>query len=259
MWKESTSKEVELHDDDEKAVDAMLKFVYGLGYTIGSEEPFTTHAKVYAVAEKYGVGGLHECITDVFRDKINDWQYKDLRQKEGALWGSPVGLENRGWASTPARGNEDNDLFIEDDASEIHRVNAAETAEATKKALKENFYEAVKIVYTFTTEKDKLARPLLAGHCAQHAKAEEDKLAVRAMVRDFPELGLDLFDAAFSRAHNEIKLWMCNRCGKMQDPPFALNEWGCIVPAKCQGCKELVRNASGTECGSLRTFVERGF
>ena len=262
IWlaKESTGKEVELHDDDEHAVEVMLKFIYGLGYAMTRTETFTAHAQIYAAAEKYGVGGLKECVTNAMRDKLDFWYRNDLRREQASSesWGTPADFNDAGWSDTHGAVNETNDSLVEDPASAIQQPSAAELE---KKAMKDDFYEAIKIVYTFTTEKDQLARPLLAGHCAKRATAEEDQLAVRALVRDFPELGLDLFNCAYSKAHTEVMLWVCNRCGKAQENPHAVvgQGWEAVPTPKCKGCHEVVFDVSGMERGRLRPFVERGF
>ncbi|EAW06333.1 BTB/POZ domain protein [Aspergillus clavatus NRRL 1] len=83
-WKEVEESVVRLEDDDPRAVEAMINFLYGFDYnSIGRDRervsPMLFHAKVYQVGDKYDVPKLKEQARTEFAAAIQtDWDMDDF-------------------------------------------------------------------------------------------------------------------------------------------------------------------------------------
>ena len=74
---ETDSKEIELRDDQPSAVLAMLRFLYDLSYDSdkaywNDNRTLLQHARVYTVAEKYGIEGLRESVFETMEPIISE-------------------------------------------------------------------------------------------------------------------------------------------------------------------------------------------
>ncbi|KAM5475685.1 hypothetical protein MauCBS54593_001377 [Microsporum audouinii] len=71
-WKESSENTIELGDDDPRAIEAMISFMYKFDYhqTGGEASSMLFDAKVFGVAEKYGIAALKICAQNKFKVAI---------------------------------------------------------------------------------------------------------------------------------------------------------------------------------------------
>ncbi|KAG5660087.1 hypothetical protein KAF25_003609 [Fusarium avenaceum] len=78
--KESIEKVIHIIDFDSSVIEAMLHFIYHFEYTNESKESaMVFHAKVYQIADKYGIFVLKEHAKQKFRTAVKvDWSTEDF-------------------------------------------------------------------------------------------------------------------------------------------------------------------------------------
>ncbi|CAJ0542831.1 Ff.00g002750.m01.CDS01 [Fusarium sp. VM40] len=79
-WKESIEKVIHITDFDNSVIEAMLHFIYHFEYTDESKEPaMVFHAKVYQIADKYGIFSLKEHAKQKFSPAVKaSWSTEDF-------------------------------------------------------------------------------------------------------------------------------------------------------------------------------------
>ncbi|OJD23475.1 hypothetical protein ACJ73_05172 [Blastomyces percursus] len=83
-WKEVTENSIDLMDDDPRTIEAMIHFMYGFDYdssgnSRGRISPMLFNARVYGVAEKYGVSHLKQEAKAKFEDAVRTcWDMDDF-------------------------------------------------------------------------------------------------------------------------------------------------------------------------------------
>ncbi|OXV11874.1 hypothetical protein Egran_00364 [Elaphomyces granulatus] len=83
-WKEATGNAVDLKEDDARAVEAMIHFMYGFDYdssgsSLGRISPMLFNAMVYKVADKYGVPALKHLAQQKFDSAVTAcWNMDDF-------------------------------------------------------------------------------------------------------------------------------------------------------------------------------------
>ncbi|CAK4030352.1 BTB POZ domain [Lecanosticta acicola] len=76
LFRESSSKEMSLHDDDDhEAVDGMLRHIYGLDHGAAAQSPGPYFSlRIFAVAGKYGLPKLlDKAVQEVWRELETGW------------------------------------------------------------------------------------------------------------------------------------------------------------------------------------------
>ncbi|KAL4777963.1 hypothetical protein BJX76DRAFT_363185 [Aspergillus varians] len=83
-WKEVTEKVIQLEEDDPRAIEAMIYFLYGFNYdSSGSDQgrtsPMLFNVKVYQIGDKYGVPKLKAEAKEKFSVAIKTcWEMDDF-------------------------------------------------------------------------------------------------------------------------------------------------------------------------------------
>ncbi|KAL4973725.1 BTB/POZ domain protein [Aspergillus desertorum] len=83
-WKEVTENIIRLEDDDPRAIEAMIHFMYGFNYdSSGSDQgrisPMLFNVKVYQIGDKYGIPNLKEQAKEKFAASIKTcWVMDDF-------------------------------------------------------------------------------------------------------------------------------------------------------------------------------------
>ncbi|KAL3474861.1 BTB/POZ protein [Aspergillus californicus] len=83
-WKEVTENVIQLKDDDPRAVEAMVHFLYGFNYdSSGSDQgrnsPMLFNVKVYQIGDKYGIPNLKAQAKEKFSVAIRTcWEMDDF-------------------------------------------------------------------------------------------------------------------------------------------------------------------------------------
>ncbi|KKZ63347.1 hypothetical protein EMCG_02348 [[Emmonsia] crescens] len=83
-WKETTDNSIDLMNDDPRTIEAMIYFMYESDYdssgnSQGRISPMLFNAKVYGVAEKYGVSRLKQEAKAKFEDAVRTcWDMDDF-------------------------------------------------------------------------------------------------------------------------------------------------------------------------------------
>jgi hypothetical protein len=81
LTQESTSKEVELHEDDPQAVMVLLRYLYGIPYP--TKASLQEHAQMFVVAEKYQISRLREEAFDEMEASLEESELSCTFDYEG--------------------------------------------------------------------------------------------------------------------------------------------------------------------------------
>ncbi|KIL87491.1 hypothetical protein FAVG1_09197 [Fusarium avenaceum] len=111
--KESIEKVIHITDFDSSVIDAMLFFIYHFGYINDSEESdMAFHAKVYQVADKYGILALKEYAKKKFSTAVNaNWSTEDF----------PIAIELV-YTTTPPEDRGLRDLVVETSSASLEKL-----------------------------------------------------------------------------------------------------------------------------------------
>ncbi|KAL1969168.1 hypothetical protein VTN77DRAFT_422 [Rasamsonia byssochlamydoides] len=81
-WKETASNTITLTDDNPYAVEAMLQHLYGMDYIVAYHPGLSIElfdAKVYAIAEKFGIPSLKDEVKTMFTSQVKEtWNSEDF-------------------------------------------------------------------------------------------------------------------------------------------------------------------------------------